>query len=161
VKARKLIGNDYIGGFLGQLFGPGADLKISSSYAIIDYKNEFGNYDFGSVSSGDIAGIVGVSNAGTMINTNTVYVDTRNSDDGGSVDSIAGVSSNGATNISETFIVHSGSYVYADTFAGPTGSTGHPKELDTSVFKQNDSHDDWAMDGAFLKLAWEVYGFKD
>ena len=161
VKARKLIGNDYIGGFLGQLFGSGADLKISSSYAIIDYKNEFGNYDFGSVSSGEIAGIVGGSNAGTMINTNTVYVDTRNSDDGGSVDSIAGVSSGGATSISETFIVHSGSYVYADTFAGPTGSTGHPKELDTSVFKQNDSHDDWAMDGAFLKLAWEVYGFKD
>jgi hypothetical protein len=161
VKARKLVGNDYIGGFLGQLFGSGADLKISNSYAIIDYKDEFGNYDFGSVFSGEIAGIVGGSGGAGIISTDTVYVDTRNSDDGGFVDSIAGTSSVGATNINETFIIHSGPYTYADTFAGPTGSTTHSKELDTSVFKQRDSHDDWAMDGEILKLAWEVYGFKD
>lgn len=161
VRAAKLIGSENIGGFLGFLSGSGPIAKAEKSYVVIDPKNENGNYDFGQGGTGEIAGFVGYAAGGTSVEADTVYIDTRNANDGGNVDSIVGISSSTSPSTDKYFIVHSGVYSYPDTNGGPNGNVGHPKDLNSNDFSREDAHDDWAMDGVSLKLAWEVYGHKD
>jgi hypothetical protein len=141
-------GNANIGGIIGQITEGGSNVRVSNSY--ITHK------DFNAGVSG--GGLLGYS-AGGSANFDTVYLDTRSLNvTSGLFHTISGAS--GITpSLNMTYNVHPTGL--SNTNGAPTGVVSKPGDLDNNDFEQGDSHSDWAMDSGILKLAWEVYGFKN